>query len=222
MYHSPLRPAVLVAFTAAFSLSMAPALANSIKFNRSVFDRLQDPIQAFEKRYGAPTEDYGRSRVYEIGDCSFEVLLSEFGNKGGNAVVLAIKMGIVPNKCDITPTYIDPPRKVSKMKLKDFYGLGFREKFASECIVGCGNNYDPALAFLSLLPKAAGAYTLRVETLLPDGVTTTLHKANRQPGSPTIDLNYDQYTERFKEMAADEAILSYQEGYDFMTAFQLN
>lgn len=220
MYHSTLRLAVLAAITAAFSLGTTPAVANSIKFNRLVFDRLQDPIQAFEKRFGAPTEDYGRSRVYKIGDCSFEVLLSEFGNRGGNAVVLAVKMGIIPKKCDIIPNYLDPPRKVSKMKLKDFYGLGFREKFASECIVRCGNSYDPTLAFLSLLPKAAGAYTLRIETMLPDGVITTLHKASDQPGSPTSDFNYDQYTERFKAMAADEAILSYQEGYDFMTAFQ--
>jgi hypothetical protein len=212
--------AVAIACITIVGLLTTPAVANSLDFNRSVFNRLQEPIETFEKRYGAPSEDLGRSRVYQIGDCRFEVLLGEFDNAGGNAVVLAIKMSILPKKCDIIAAYLDPPRKVSKMKLKDFYGIGFREKFASECIVGCGNSYDPPLAFLSLLPKALGSYTLRIETQVPADVITTISKANRQPGSSTINFDYGQYMDSLKTMSADEAVMSYQEGYDFMTAFK--
>ena len=196
-----------------------PATANTIKFNRQVFDRLQDRIEFFEHKYGPAVRGSGREREYEIGDCRFEVFTSAEGEDDKNAVIMAIRMEISA-KCDVMPGYIDPPKRISKLRAKDFYGIGFQEQFVDECIVSCGNGYDPTLSFLIQLPHAAGSYTIRIETLLPDKVIETLQQGEGRTNAAGMLYDIRKYTEPFKAIIAKERLLSYQEGYDFHTAFK--
>lgn len=189
------------------------AYANSLKINRDVFDQVGNELAYFEHKFGpAKRVDFLDTRIYQIGDCEFNISLDK--NKSIKSVELKIS-----KRCDVNAKFKDNSI-VSKMTLKDFYNSS-DGKFGRTCLYLCGNAYDPTLYYLAREPHALQFLERIIETKVPDGLSEAVLKTEGE--DKLRDMSYDVtiYHDITKRIAANSKIISYTEGNNLETDWRM-